>query len=138
MVLGRIIRRTDAQSYSIIRVNWLTKIFVGGDIFCFLAQALGGGMLAGADTPSQVSRGQNIILFGLALQILIFVFFVYVALVYHKRIRQKPTNAARDSNFRWEMFMVMLYFVSILITFRNLFRVIEYAMGGKLHDMDSS
>jgi hypothetical protein len=34
MILGRLIRRTDSAEYSLIRVNWLTKIFVGGDIFC--------------------------------------------------------------------------------------------------------
>ena len=34
MILGRLVRRTDSVEYSIIRVNWLTKIFVGGDILC--------------------------------------------------------------------------------------------------------
>ena len=34
MILGRLIRRTDSAEYSLIRVNWLTKIFVGGDILC--------------------------------------------------------------------------------------------------------
>jgi hypothetical protein len=34
MILGRLIRRTDSAEYSLIRVNWLTKLFVGGDILC--------------------------------------------------------------------------------------------------------
>jgi hypothetical protein len=31
----------------------------------------------------------------------------------------------------WERYLFYLYGVSIIITFRNLFRVIEYALGGK-------
>lgn len=137
MVLGRIVRRTKAEAYSMIRVTWLTKLFVGGDVFCFLLQALGGGMLAGANTASEVSRGQDVILAGLVLQIIVFGFFVVVALVFHKRLRQRPTPTVDKGSFRWERFMLMLYAVSTLITFRNLFRVIEYAMGSKLFTLRS-
>lgn len=42
MVLGRIIRLVEAESHSLIRVNWLTKIFVTGDVLSFLVQS--GGM----------------------------------------------------------------------------------------------
>ncbi|EHL02931.1 putative protein RTM1 [Glarea lozoyensis 74030] len=55
MILGRLIRATGAESYALIRVNWITKIFVGGDILCFAIQAGGGGILAGADTKSKGS-----------------------------------------------------------------------------------
>ena len=41
MVLGRIMRLLNATHYSVIRVTWLTKIFVFGDVLSFLAQALG-------------------------------------------------------------------------------------------------
>lgn len=41
MVLGRIIRMIDAEQYSLIRVKWLTKIFVCGDVLSFLMQASG-------------------------------------------------------------------------------------------------
>jgi hypothetical protein len=41
MVLGRIIRLTDGEAHSIIRVNWLTKIFVTGDVLSFLVQSAG-------------------------------------------------------------------------------------------------
>lgn len=131
MILGRIIRRTKAEAYSMIRVTWLTKIFVGGDIFSFLVQAMGGGMLAGADTASQVSRGQSIILVGLVLQIVIFGFFIVVALVFQKRLRRRPTPTVGKDAFLWERLMLMLHVVSVLISFRNVFRVIEYAMGSK-------
>ena len=129
MILGRLIRATGAESYAIIRVNWITKIFVGGDILCFLIQAGGGGILAGADTRSSRDLGQNIILAGLILQILIFVGFVITAVVYHVRLRKRPTGKGPEM-ISWERLLVMLYTVSVLITVRNLFRVIEYAAGG--------
>lgn len=41
MVLGRIIRKTGGEELSLIRVTWLTKIFVLGDILSFLVQVIG-------------------------------------------------------------------------------------------------
>lgn len=41
MVLGRIIRITGGQAHSLIRCNWLTKVFVIGDVVSFLTQASG-------------------------------------------------------------------------------------------------
>jgi hypothetical protein len=41
MVLGRIIRLTDGEAYSLIRVSRLTKIFVAGDVLSFLVQSTG-------------------------------------------------------------------------------------------------
>jgi hypothetical protein len=41
MTLGRIIVLVNGEKYSIIRVNWLTKIFVAGDVLSFLMQSSG-------------------------------------------------------------------------------------------------
>jgi hypothetical protein len=41
MTLGRIINMLDAEKLSIIRVGWLTKTFVAGDVLSFLMQASG-------------------------------------------------------------------------------------------------
>jgi hypothetical protein len=41
MVLGRLIRLLDAEKLSPIRVNWLTKIFVLGDVLSFVMQGAG-------------------------------------------------------------------------------------------------
>lgn len=42
MILGRIIVLLDAQKLSLIRPNWLTKVFVAGDVLSFFAQSGGG------------------------------------------------------------------------------------------------
>ena len=41
MVLGRIITLTDGEAHSPIKVRWLTKVFVAGDVISFLAQSGG-------------------------------------------------------------------------------------------------
>jgi hypothetical protein len=41
MELGRVIVLVRGEKFSLIRVRWLTKIFVGGDVLSFLMQASG-------------------------------------------------------------------------------------------------
>lgn len=57
MTLGRIISMTDAEKCSVIKLRWLTKIFVAGDVLSFLMQASGMEPLHRAishDHPSEV------------------------------------------------------------------------------------
>lgn len=42
MILGRLIRLLGADSYSMIRTKWLTKVFLLGDMLSFFCQC--GGM----------------------------------------------------------------------------------------------
>lgn len=133
MVLSRLMRATHGEQYSLIRITWLTKIFVGGDALCFVIQAAGGGVLSKADTAGKKHKGEMIVLSGLIVQMIIFGFFLVVAYAFHKRLsaaeaRGKATSG--NSNLSWKRLMAMLYTTSLLIAFRNLFRVLEYAMGG--------
>jgi hypothetical protein len=127
MILGRLILRTDSASYSIIRATWVTKTFVIGDIFCFFIQSAGAGLLVKADDADGFKMGENIILGGLVLQILIFLFFVVVASIWHRRLSAQPTAAAAE--LPWKKYISLLYAASVFITIRNLCRVIEYALG---------
>ncbi|KAF2642018.1 RTA1 like protein [Massarina eburnea CBS 473.64] len=127
MILGRLILRTDSATHSIIRPTFVTKIFVTGDILCFFIQAGGAGMLVQAKDSSGVSRGENIILGGLILQILIFGFFVVVAGTWHRRLSARPTAMAAEVS--WLKYIRLLYAASAFITIRNACRVVEYALG---------
>jgi hypothetical protein len=127
MILGRLIRLTNGAAYSLIRLSWITKIFVAGDVFCFLMQSTGGGLLAKADNQDDFDMGENIILGGLVLQILVFGFFVVVATVFHRRMSARPT--AESQAIPWQRFMWLLYGVSLLIIVRNALRCVEYGMG---------
>ncbi|KAF1835833.1 RTA1 like protein [Decorospora gaudefroyi] len=127
MILGRLMQRTDSAEYSLIRATWVTKIFVSGDILCFLIQGGGAGMLVGAKDKDGVERGENIILGGLILQIMIFGFFLVVASVWHVRLQRRPTAASAD--LPWGKLIWFLYAASVCIAVRNICRVVEYAMG---------
>ncbi|KAF1844312.1 RTA1 like protein [Cucurbitaria berberidis CBS 394.84] len=121
MILGRLIQRTESAAFSIVRTTWTTKIFVGGDILCFCIQGGGAGMLIQAKDDAGFKMGENIILGGLILQILIFGFFVVVSGVWHRRLAARPTSASAE--VPWGKY------ICGFITIRNLCRVIEYALG---------
>ncbi|OTB07146.1 hypothetical protein M426DRAFT_83954 [Hypoxylon sp. CI-4A] len=126
MVLGRVIRGVHAEFRSVIPVKWLTPIFVSGDVVSFVIQASGAGIMVTGDS---MKTGENIILGGLIIQVIMFGLFVIVAGIFHSRIRQWPTAPFLENRAKWEGIMVMLYTVSVFIFVRSIFRVIEYAMG---------
>jgi hypothetical protein len=128
MVLGRIIRRLDAEEYAIIRTKWLTKVFVIGDVISFFVQLGGAGIQATGNLDS-FNLGKNIVIAGLIIQIIIFGFFVVVTALFHVRITKLPTGASVDSRVSWRKHMYAMYFCSALILVRNLIRVVEYAQG---------
>jgi heme/copper-type cytochrome/quinol oxidase subunit 2 len=131
MFLGRIVRATAHTKASIVRPTWLTKIFLGGDILCFLVQAVGAAMLAKTDaTQSMRDLGKYVVLAGLIIQLFVFGFFIVVAVVFHLRARKAEGSKGASQTFNWQRYLFMLYAVSGLITVRNVFRVAEYAGGG--------
>ena len=127
MTLGRLITRTNSASLSMVRARWVTTIFVAGDIISFFVQSGGAGMLVKAENEDDVQMGEYIILGGLILQILIFMFFVITAGTWHTRLERRPTVASSEIN--WKKYIYLLYAASVLITIRNSCRVIEYALG---------
>ncbi|KFA74446.1 hypothetical protein S40288_08918 [Stachybotrys chartarum IBT 40288] len=126
MSLGRIIRSINAESLSVIPVRWLTMIFVCGDVVSFVVQASGAGVMVTADS---MEMGENIILGGLFVQIIIFGLFAVTAAIFHVRVRRHRMSAVLEHDAHWEKLMTMLYAVSVLIMVRSVFRVIEYIMG---------
>lgn len=92
-----------------------------------MIQGAGAGLLVSASTASGFSLGENVILGGLILQILLFGFFVVVAGVWHSRLRKQPM--AEAATLPWEGLVSRLYAASGCIMLRNVFRVVEYGMG---------
>ncbi|KAF2179555.1 RTA1 protein [Zopfia rhizophila CBS 207.26] len=126
MILGRIILVTDAESHSMIRAKWMTKIFVICDVLSFLMQASGGGLMA---TDGNQDLGQKVIVCGLFVQLIAFGFFVVVALVFHLRLLHVPTVQSSTSRMPWQKHLLTLYVTSLLILVRSIFRVVEYLQG---------
>ncbi|ODM14534.1 hypothetical protein SI65_10020 [Aspergillus cristatus] len=126
MTLGRIIRSIRAEQSSVVRVDWLTKIFVTGDVLSFLLQGTGAGIMA---TGSNASLGQDITMVGLVVQVVMFILFIITAIIFQVRMHRYPTRQAFDIDLPWKKHLYTLYAVSSLILVRSIFRVVEYAMG---------
>ncbi|GKZ55759.1 hypothetical protein AnigIFM56816_006507 [Aspergillus niger] len=127
MTLGRIIRMVQAEHYSVFRLNWVTKIFVAGDVLSFLMQASGAGLMV--SNSSDPSSGEHIIIGGLFVQIIFFGFFIITALIFQMRLAKAPTGTSVELSHIWRRHMNALYISSVLIFVRSIVRVVEYLQG---------
>ncbi|KAF7718086.1 Uncharacterized protein PECH_002423 [Penicillium ucsense] len=127
MTLGRIIHMLDAEKLSLIRVGWLTKIFVGGDVLSFLMQASGAGILVSSSNGP--STGEHIIIGGLFVQIIFFGLFAISAVIFQTRVNKAPTGRSIELKHIWTRHLMALYVASILILIRSVVRVVEYLEG---------
>ena len=89
-------------------------------------------MLSNAKTSSAVKLGENMILSGLILQIIIFGFFVVVAANFQARMRG-DASAQSVTGLPWQRLLAGLYAISALIIFRNVIRTIEYGQGSEAY-----
>lgn len=135
MVLGRIIAMLpNGERYSLIRHNWMTKIFVGGDVISFLMQGGGGAILGGSNGDSKKQKmGENLIVGGLCAQLIFFGFFMLVSVIfwrrYHKGEVVDKTVVDTTPGGRWRSLVKVLFASSFLILVRSIFRLIEYVGG---------
>lgn len=85
--------------------------------------------MSSAKSASSLKLGENVIIAGLIVQILFFGFFVVVSLVFHRRITMRPTSASLDTPVNWKRYLMALYFASVLVMIRCIYRVVEYIQG---------
>jgi hypothetical protein len=73
--------------------------------------------------------GADIVLAGLWIQIVIFGFFVVLALIFDRRLRAVPTRQSTDDLLPWKRVMWILYITCAFIMIRNIVRVAEFIEG---------
>ncbi|KAK0856119.1 hypothetical protein LTR03_001527 [Friedmanniomyces endolithicus] len=127
MELGRIVLMIHGDKALFLRRTWLTKIFVSGDIFSFLMQGAGGGLMGTGDITS-IDMGQKLVVGALFVQVVFFGLFVIAAALFHARMRKMPTKRSEELPW-WRRHMMSLYVVSMLIFGRSIVRVVEYLQG---------
>jgi hypothetical protein len=121
MFLGRIIRASDHADLSIIRTSCPSKFFVTSDVLCFVVQVCGAGMLVNANNSVDQNSGENVILAGLALQVVILVTFLLCAGIFHARLARRGLIRAINPNLLLVVMLSELYACAMLILFRNVF-----------------
>lgn len=148
MTLGRIMTSVNGgKKYSIVPIQWLTKLFVMGDILSFIVQGASLGFtITGHDT-----WGTVVIELGLAIQVVSFGTFAGTAVVFHWRLRKvmglrrtsscieevsvnnvegdRSLTGDGDDSMASLAHLNMLYCVTALIMVRSVFRVVLYAGG---------
>ncbi|KAH0295431.1 RTA1-domain-containing protein, partial [Aureobasidium melanogenum] len=129
MTLGRVIIALDAdKSQTLIRPSWLSKIFVLFDIVCFVVQIGGIGMQSTTSLSVQ-KTGRTVTIIGLVIQLVVFAYFIVVALVFHRRMNARPTTISIHHSIHWVRHLRIMYMTSVLVLIRNMFRVAEYIEG---------
>ncbi|KAF4160172.1 hypothetical protein CNMCM8927_002652 [Aspergillus lentulus] len=126
MVLGRIIRAVRGEQYSLIRINWLTKVFVTGDVLSFVVQGGASGMMV---QSSLADLGNKIVVGGLLIQVVMFGLFLITAIVFQSRMRRHPRGLSTSVDIPWKSHLRTLHVVGLLIMIRSVFRVAEFVMG---------
>jgi hypothetical protein len=126
MTLGRIMRHVKGEHHSVIRIKWLTRSFVIGDVLSFLVQGNSAALMFKAST---VKMGENLVLLGLFIQLISFGLFFLTAIIFERRMRREPTAESYTVEVSWLQHLRVLYTISVLIMIRSIFRVVEYAEG---------
>lgn len=125
MVYSRIVRAVHGEHLSPVPMRWATCIFVTGDYTCFMIQGNAAGLL-GKENLALIA--DYIIIAGLILQIMIFVFFLACCGIFHRRIRLYTAESCTVIQVPWQSCLNMLYVTSIAVLVRNIYRVVEFAM----------
>ncbi|KAI0053561.1 RTA1-like protein [Auriscalpium vulgare] len=132
--LGRLARHLRSGKHLFISPNRITLVFVLSDVTTFLIQAAGGGVSIGSTTQAGAETGSHIFLAGLVIQLLSFVAFTGVFIVFVLRVRRhEPQEWAADADkpwYRdWRVLIPCLALSCTGIIIRSLYRVVELSQG---------
>ncbi|KAF1829543.1 RTA1-domain-containing protein [Decorospora gaudefroyi] len=128
MVYSRIVRAVHGERFSIVSPRWCTRIFVAGDLLCLNIQSTGAGFLP-KPKPKLVQIGNAIIITGLVLQVVVFTGFMWCCVLFHRKFRADVAATRRAGEIPWESVLYMLYGTSVVISIRNVFRLVEFITG---------
>ncbi|KAL0948425.1 hypothetical protein HGRIS_011004 [Hohenbuehelia grisea] len=135
VLLGRLARFVECDEALLIAPQYITRIFVISDISTFLIQAAGGGASASASSNGgSVIPGARISLVGVILQLVSFVVFTFLYLVFmirvytgRKDLWTKHRNQGWQSDWRSLAFALGIGCLGIII--RSVFRTVELSEG---------
>jgi len=134
VLLGRLAKHLNADKHLLVTSRRITTVFVSSDITTFLIQAIGGAMSVSANDTDRALAGSRVFLAGLAAQLLSFLCFSFIYLVFLYRVRRhEPETWEMDNNKRWYnswLALAVAMFVSCIgILIRSGFRVVELSEG---------
>ncbi|CUS25175.1 LAQU0S30e00254g1_1 [Lachancea quebecensis] len=125
MIFGAMLTLLECSSLSIVPARYNTTFFVCGDIFSFLLQCGGGGLMAKSGTQNV---GKALAIVGLIIQLVFFGFFLITEVRF---LILAPRRANLTSYFgnEWKIVNWTLIASSILIFIRCVVRTAEFCEG---------
>jgi hypothetical protein len=134
VLLGRLARHLGANQYLLVPSRKITQLFVTSDVITFLIQAIGGSVSAGAVDVQRGLLGSRIFLAGLVAQLLSFLLFWFIYLIFLYRIyKYSPDIWTMDKDKpwynSWRTLASVLFISCIGILIRSCFRVAELSQG---------
>ncbi|EIW62247.1 uncharacterized protein TRAVEDRAFT_45078 [Trametes versicolor FP-101664 SS1] len=134
VILGRLARHLQAPQHVAIGAGKVAAIFVTSDFITFAMQGAGTGIvIAQVNCLHQVGRW--LLLGGLALQLISFLFFSWIVVMFIRRLRLiAPDKVTRDRRLTWRHDGVSLIWGLALSCFdiivRSVYRVVQFAIEG--------
>ncbi|KAJ5826655.1 hypothetical protein N7447_003418 [Penicillium robsamsonii] len=125
MVLGRIIRSFNAEHLVSMTPKKITVIFVLNDILTFCTQLGGAGVQVTGDAHV-MAIGKKVVLAGLIFSLVVFAFFIWIAVTLHRRLNNTPTDTLMMNDLHWRRYMWALYAACSALMLRNLVRTIQF------------
>ncbi|KLO17823.1 RTA1-domain-containing protein [Schizopora paradoxa] len=129
IIYGRFVRNRVGEGYTprFISPRKVALIFVTSDVTTFLIQGGGGGLQA-SSKPDTAQLGTRVVLVGLILQLISYMFFIFLVAYLHRRIvSSSPPHPIRQEPAFFVVWLV--YFSSVFIMIRGIYRTIEFSQG---------
>ena len=129
---------TFGPEYSLVKPRWYTWIFICGDLLSLVLQAIGGGMAATAgDNEDQQNLGTDIMIAGIAWQVITLLIFGFVATLYVLRRRRglssghqfTPIAQATFADIKFKLFAFGIVTAFIAVFLRCVYRIAEMSGG---------
>ncbi|MCJ1422614.1 hypothetical protein MMC29_000494 [Sticta canariensis] len=137
VIFGRNISRFRPAVYTIT--------FICFDIFSLILQAAGGAIAASSDEDSQSQTGVNIMIAGLAFQVVSLFLFMSMCTDFAFSVRRNkltldPAHAVLRGTAKFKAFLLVLFASTLFIFIRSCYRVAELQEGfdGKLANQEVS
>ncbi|KAJ3485777.1 hypothetical protein NLI96_g4729 [Meripilus lineatus] len=133
VLLGRLSTWLKADEYLLIPPKRITPVFVASDVITFLIQAAGGSVSV-SNNPSTALAGSRIFLVGLALQLVSFILFSILYIVFLYRVYTlEPKKWTQDHSLvwyaDWRSLAGALCLSCVGILIRSVYRTVELAQG---------
>ncbi|KYQ89971.1 hypothetical protein DLAC_11728 [Tieghemostelium lacteum] len=122
ILVSKVMKKTGI-SHPIFKPKFVKFFFLGIDVFSLIIQSTGGALLSQAKDNLQ-KPAEAIMLLGLSVALASFVFFFFIVIYIHYKIRN-----VQEPDSKWRRIIYALYITVFLLVLRSIYRVCEYAGG---------